>query len=133
MPACQNIQFLPSGTIAPAHVFIIGVGVAGLQAIATAKRLGARVEAFDTRPVVEEQVHSLGAKFIKIENKVDDYYSLKQGVYPKKSLRNRHKGRKIDVNFKQWISYFSGVYTKREVEFEVSLSRLPYTQLGHNS
>lgn len=57
----------PSGTIAPARVFVIGVGVAGLQAIATAKRLGARVEAFDTRPIVEEQVKSLGAKFIKID------------------------------------------------------------------
>ena len=48
-------------------MFIIGAGVAGLQAIATAKRLGARVEAFDTRPVVEEQVQSLGAKFLKID------------------------------------------------------------------
>lgn len=57
----------PAGTIKPAKVFIIGVGVAGLQAIATAKRLGARVEAFDTRPVVEEQVKSLGAKFIRID------------------------------------------------------------------
>ncbi len=57
----------PSGTIPPAKVFIIGVGVAGLQAIATAKRLGARVEAYDTRPVVEEQVKSLGAKFVKID------------------------------------------------------------------
>ena len=57
----------PAGTISPARVFIIGAGVAGLQAIATAKRLGARVEAFDTRPVVEEQVQSLGAKFIKID------------------------------------------------------------------
>lgn len=57
----------PAGTITPARVFIIGVGVAGLQAIATAKRLGARVEAFDTRPVVEEQVKSLGAKFVKID------------------------------------------------------------------
>ena len=48
-------------------MFVIGVGVAGLQAIATAKRLGARVEAFDTRDVVEEQVQSLGAKFVKID------------------------------------------------------------------
>ncbi len=56
----------PAGTIKPARVFIIGVGVAGLQAIATARRLGARVEAFDTRPVVEEQVKSLGAKFVKV-------------------------------------------------------------------
>ena len=57
----------PSGTITPAKVFIIGVGVAGLQAIATAKRLGAVVEAFDTRPVVEEQVKSLGGKFVKVD------------------------------------------------------------------
>ncbi len=57
----------PAGTIKPSRVFIIGVGVAGLQAIATARRLGARVEAFDTRPVVEEQVKSLGAKFVKID------------------------------------------------------------------
>ena len=56
-----------AGTLRPAAVFVIGVGVAGLQAIATAKRLGAKVEAFDTRPVVEEQVKSLGAKFVKID------------------------------------------------------------------
>lgn len=56
-----------AGTISPSRVFVVGVGVAGLQAIATAKRLGARVDAFDTRPVVEEQVQSLGAKFVKID------------------------------------------------------------------
>lgn len=61
------MMMTPAGTIAPAKVFVIGVGVAGLQAIATAKRLGARVEAFDTRPVVEEQVKSLGAKFVRID------------------------------------------------------------------
>lgn len=61
------MMMTPSGTLSPARVFVIGVGVAGLQAIATAKRLGARVEAFDTRPVVEEQVRSLGAKFVKID------------------------------------------------------------------
>ena len=57
----------PAGTIPPARVFIIGAGVAGLQAIATARRLGARVEAYDTRAVVEEQVKSLGARFAKID------------------------------------------------------------------
>jgi NAD(P) transhydrogenase subunit alpha len=57
----------PAGTIPPARVFVVGVGVAGLQAIATAKRLGARVEAYDTRPVVAEQVASLGAKFIELD------------------------------------------------------------------
>jgi NAD(P) transhydrogenase subunit alpha len=61
------MMMTPAGTILPARVFVIGAGVAGLQAIATAKRLGARVEAFDTRPAVEEQVRSLGAKFVKIE------------------------------------------------------------------
>ncbi len=57
----------PSGTIPPAKVFVIGAGVAGLQAIATARRLGAVVEAFDTRPAVEEQVKSLGARFVKVD------------------------------------------------------------------
>jgi NAD(P) transhydrogenase subunit alpha len=56
-----------AGTIKPLRMFVIGVGVAGLQAIATGRRLGAWVEAFDTRPVVEEQVRSLGAKFVKID------------------------------------------------------------------
>lgn len=61
------MMMTPAGTLPPASVFVIGVGVAGLQAIATAKRLGARIQAFDTRPVVEEQVKSLGAKFVKID------------------------------------------------------------------
>ncbi|GAB4239811.1 MAG: Re/Si-specific NAD(P)(+) transhydrogenase subunit alpha [Candidatus Methylacidiphilales bacterium] len=56
-----------AGTILPARVFVIGAGVAGLQAIATARRLGAKVEAFDTRPVAAEQVESLGAKFVRID------------------------------------------------------------------
>ena len=57
----------PAGTIFPSKVFIVGAGVAGLQAIATAKRLGAKIEAYDTRAVVEEQIKSLGAKFFKID------------------------------------------------------------------
>jgi len=61
------MMMTPAGTIAPSKVFVIGAGVAGLQAIATAKRLGARVEAFDTRAVVEEQVQSLGARFVKVD------------------------------------------------------------------
>ena len=67
LPKILPMMVTPSGTINPARMFIIGVGVAGLQAIATAKRLGARVDAFDTRPVVEEQVKSLGASFVKID------------------------------------------------------------------
>ncbi|MEQ1860099.1 MAG: Re/Si-specific NAD(P)(+) transhydrogenase subunit alpha [Chthoniobacteraceae bacterium] len=61
------MMMTPAGTIMPARVFIIGAGVAGLQAIATAKRLGAKVDAYDTRPIVEEQVKSLGARFVKID------------------------------------------------------------------
>jgi len=60
-----------AGTIAPATVLVLGAGVAGLQAIATAKRLGARVEAFDPRPAVKEQVESLGAAFIPMETAED--------------------------------------------------------------
>lgn len=66
-PKIMPMMMTPAGTIAPARIFVIGAGVAGLQAIATAKRLGARVEAFDTRPVVAEQVQSLGAKFVEID------------------------------------------------------------------
>ena len=61
------MMMTPAGTLSPAKVFVIGAGVAGLQAIATAKRLGAKIEAFDTRPVVAEQVQSLGAKFVEID------------------------------------------------------------------
>ena len=61
------MMMTPAGTLSPAKVFVIGAGVAGLQAIATAKRLGAKVEAFDTRPVVAEQVQALGAKFLEID------------------------------------------------------------------
>ncbi len=67
LPKIFPLMMTPAGTLSPARVFVIGAGVAGLQAIATAKRLGARVEAFDTRPAVEEQVLSLGAKFVKID------------------------------------------------------------------
>lgn len=61
-----------AGTIKPARVLILGAGVAGLQAIATAKRLGAVVEAFDVRPVVKEQVESLGARFVVVEAPSED-------------------------------------------------------------
>jgi NAD(P) transhydrogenase subunit alpha len=67
LPSIFPMMMTPAGTLKPAKVFIIGAGVAGLQAIATAKRLGAKVTAFDTRPVVQEQVESLGAKFLEID------------------------------------------------------------------
>lgn len=61
------MMMTPAGTLSPARVFVIGAGVAGLQAIATAKRLGARVDAFDVRPETEEQIKSLGARFLKVD------------------------------------------------------------------
>ena len=67
LPSIFPMLMTPAGTLKPSKVFIIGAGVAGLQAIATAKRLGARVTAFDTRPVVAEQVQSLGGKFLEID------------------------------------------------------------------
>jgi len=70
-----------AGTVRPARVLVIGAGVAGLQAIATARRIGAVVEAFDTRPVVKEQVQSLGATFIELN--VDSHEAQDAGGYAK--------------------------------------------------
>ncbi|MBF0280088.1 MAG: Re/Si-specific NAD(P)(+) transhydrogenase subunit alpha [SAR324 cluster bacterium] len=77
MAAAELHKYFPmlmtaAGTILPAKVFVIGAGVAGLMAIATAKRLGAVVEAYDTRPVVKEQVESVGAKFVELDLETQD-------------------------------------------------------------
>jgi NAD(P) transhydrogenase subunit alpha len=66
-PKIFPLMMTAAGTLQAAKVLVVGAGVAGLQAIATARRLGARVSAYDTRPVVEEQVKSLGASFVKID------------------------------------------------------------------
>jgi len=72
LPKMFPMLMTAAGTIAPARVFIIGAGVAGLQAIATAKRLGATVFSYDVRPAVKEQVESLGAKFVEMELTAQD-------------------------------------------------------------
>ena len=72
-----------AGTVRPAKVLVLGAGVAGLQAVATAKRLGAQVEAFDVRPIVKEQVESLGAKFIEVETNDND--GVGEGGYAKET------------------------------------------------
>lgn len=72
LPRMFPMLMTAAGTIKPAKVFVIGAGVAGLQAIATAKRLGAKVEAYDVRPQVKEQIESLGAKFIELNIKTED-------------------------------------------------------------
>lgn len=66
MPRMFPMLMTAAGTVTPARVFVIGAGVAGLQACATAKRLGARVEAYDVRAAVKEQVESVGAKFVEL-------------------------------------------------------------------
>jgi H+-translocating NAD(P) transhydrogenase subunit alpha len=67
LPKIFPMLVTAAGTISPAHVLVIGAGVAGLQAIATSRRLGAVVEAYDTRPAVKEQVQSLGARFVELD------------------------------------------------------------------
>jgi proton-translocating NAD(P)+ transhydrogenase subunit alpha len=86
-------KFLPmfmtaAGTIRPGKVLVLGAGVAGLQAIATARRLGAKVEAFDVRPAVKEQVESLGATFIEAEEEVT---AEGEGGYAKELSEDEHK------------------------------------------
>jgi len=72
LPRMMPMLMTAAGTVAPARVFVIGAGVAGLQAIATAKRLGAVVEAYDVRPAVKEQIHSLGARFVELPLETTD-------------------------------------------------------------
>jgi NAD(P) transhydrogenase subunit alpha len=66
LPRMFPMLMTAAGTVSPARIFIVGAGVAGLQAIATARRLGAKVEAYDVRPAVKEQVQSMGAKFVEL-------------------------------------------------------------------
>ena len=72
LPKVFPLLMTAAGTLAPARAFVIGAGVAGLQAVGTAKRLGAVVEAYDTRPAVREQVESLGAKFVELALETKD-------------------------------------------------------------
>ena len=81
LPKMFPMMMTAAGTIAPAKVFIVGVGVAGLMAIAQARKLGAVVEAYDVRPAVKEQVQSLGAKFVEMELDAGD--SEDKGGYAK--------------------------------------------------
>lgn len=98
--ACNFLpKFFPmlmtaAGTVAPAKVFIIGAGVAGLQAIATAKRLGAVVEVFDTRPVVKEQTESLGARFVQLD--LGGEQTEGEGGYAKQISKELH-GRELEL------------------------------------
>ena len=81
LPRMFPLLTTAAGTVTPAHVFIVGVGVAGLQAISTSRRLGAVVEAYDVRPAVKEQVQSVGAKFVELP--LDTAQSEDKGGYAK--------------------------------------------------
>jgi NAD(P) transhydrogenase subunit alpha len=72
LPRMMPMLMTAAGTVAPARTFVIGAGVAGLQAIATAKRLGAIVQAYDVRPAVKEQIESLGGKFVELPLETTD-------------------------------------------------------------
>src|SRR5207237_9746219 len=82
-----------AGSIAPAKLLILGAGVAGLQAIATARRLGAVVEVFDTRPAVKEEVMSLGAKFVEVEGAADPGNAGGYAVEQSEDLMRRQKAK----------------------------------------
>jgi len=89
LPKMFPMLMTAAGTVAPAKVFVIGAGVAGLQAIATAKRLGAVVHAYDLRPAVKEQVQSLGAKFVELA--VDSKESEDKSGYAKEMGEDFYK------------------------------------------
>ncbi|WP_394820871.1 Re/Si-specific NAD(P)(+) transhydrogenase subunit alpha [Pendulispora albinea] len=88
LPRFFPMLMTAAGTIAPARVLVLGAGVAGLQAIGTAKRLGAVVEAFDVRAVVKEQVESLGARFVQVESGED---AQAEGGYAKETSEEYKK------------------------------------------
>jgi H+-translocating NAD(P) transhydrogenase subunit alpha len=85
-----------AGSITPAKILILGAGVAGLQAIATAKRLGAVIEVFDTRPAVKEEVMSLGAKFIEVEGAADASKAGGYGVEQSDDYKQKQQQRIAD-------------------------------------
>jgi H+-translocating NAD(P) transhydrogenase subunit alpha len=89
-----------AGSIAPAKVLILGAGVAGLQAIATARRLGAVVEVFDTRPSVKEEVMSLGAKFVEVEGAADASAAGGYAVEQTEEYRQKQQQRIAEVSMK---------------------------------
>ena len=91
LPRYIPMMITAAGSIKPARVLVLGAGVAGLQAIATAKRLGAIVEAFDTRSAAKEEVESLGAKFVEVEGAVEDKDAGGYGVQQSEDFIKRQR------------------------------------------
>lgn len=107
LPKMFPLMMTAAGTIAPAKMFVIGAGVSGLQAIATARRLGALVESYDVRPAVKEQVESLGAKFVELPIQAADAQT--SGGYAKAQSEEFYK--KQTELLAQRISTVDGVIT----------------------
>jgi NAD(P) transhydrogenase subunit alpha len=101
-PHFMPMLMTAAGTVKPARLLILGVGVAGLQAIATAKRLGAVVEAFDVRSSTKEQVESLGAKFVEVPMTEEEKVA-NDGVYAKEMSEDykRRQGELVDKHARQ--------------------------------
>lgn len=91
LPRYFPMMMTAAGTIKPSTVLILGAGVAGLQAVATARKLGARVEVFDVRAAVKEEVESLGAKFVEVEGATDDKDAGGYAVQQTEEFKQRQK------------------------------------------
>ncbi len=91
LPKIMPMMITAAGTLRPSKVFVLGAGVAGLQAIATAKRLGAQVEAFDVRAATKEQVQSLGARFVEIDLGIEGEAASAAGGYAKELTDDQKK------------------------------------------
>jgi len=102
LPRIFPMMMTAAGTISPAKVFVVGAGVAGLQAIATARRLGAVLEAYDVRPIVKEQIESLGARFVQMPVETKDAQDA--GGYAKAQTQEFYAKQQKFLAERAWVS-----------------------------
>jgi NAD(P) transhydrogenase subunit alpha len=102
LPRIFPMMMTAAGTISPAKVFVLGAGVAGLQAIATARRLGAVLEAYDVRPIVKEQIESLGARFVQMPVETKDAQDA--GGYAKAQTQEFYAKQQKFLAERAWVS-----------------------------
>ncbi len=119
-----------AGSIAPAKVLILGAGVAGLQAIATARRLGAIVEVFDTRQAVKEEVMSLGAKFIEVDGAADSSQAGGYGVEQTEEYKQKQQQRIADIIVKADIVITTAQIPGQKAPILISEDMLKYMRSG---
>jgi NAD(P) transhydrogenase subunit alpha len=131
LPKMFPMLMTAAGTITPAKVFVLGVGVAGLQAIATARRLGAVVSAYDVRPAVKEQVESVGAKFVSLD--VDSQASEDKGGYAKamdESFYRRQRQLLTDVLREQDVVITTAVIPGRKAPILITQDMVSAMSFG---